>query len=778
MGRARELLLARLLIAGAAAAGISCAAYAQTVPSAPDTQASTSGAADQALATIIVTAQKRSERILRVPVAITSLGRAQLADMKVDNASILAEQVPNLHANGINGGQTPVFSLRGVSMFDYSFNQSSPIALYRDEVYKGTFALFGVEMFDLDRVEVLRGPQGTLYGKNTTGGAINVFSARPGFAFEGYLRAGAGNYDRREVEGAVQAPLVTDKLAVRAAFTYAVADGWAKNIAPGAPNLEGVDQLGGRLSVLYRPTGDLKLLLILAASKQRPEDYLVYGRPGPLGAGAGVYDMFHASDPVHNPRGDYFRGNLSPYSIDAPLTQKRHQNTQAASLTADWAISRTLSLTSITSYDYGDIFVPDLTDGSPIEVLRLDYYGRTHQFTQDLRLTSDHIGPVDFIVGAYYQHELVYNTTEQQYFNGIDVNGDGLHDVNDCIDSGLFIACRYGNRFRQIRDSAAAYGDASYSLKSILKLRAGLRFTDDTGRLRDFNAQVRGPDGTPIANTIPGDPDNIDATLGKNIHNQALTGHAGIDITPNRDLLIYGSYSRGYRSGAFNAQAFFSPDETTIVQPETVDAYEIGTKGSAFDHRLEISADVFAYDYRNQQILNINPTTAAQQLINLPRSRIRGLEIEASARPISQVTLRSSFSLLDTRFRQATVNGTDIAGNRLPNAPDVSATASMDWEFLRNSHATARLHLDGSYRSRQYFEVFNLARLAQSPYALFNGRLAVDLRGGKLELALWARNLTNKFYVTSAIDILQGFGVDYFHVGAPRTFGGDARVKF
>lgn len=775
MDRAWKFALVRLLIGATAAACMSSMACAQTGPSATDLPSSTG---DDGLATIVVTAQKRSEQILHVPVAITSLGRAQLADLKIDNASILAEQVPGLHVNGINGGQTPVFALRGVSMFDYSFNQSSPVALYRDEVYKGTFALFGVEMYDLARVEVLRGPQGTLYGRNTTGGAINVLSEQPGFTPNGYLRAGAGNYDRREVEGAVGVPIVADKLAVRAAFTYVAADGWAKNIAPGQPNLEGIDQLGGRLSVLYTPTSNLKLLMILSASSQHPEDYLVYARPGPLGAGAGVFDSFHASDPLHNPSGDYFRGDLSPRATDAPLTQKRDQNTHAASLKADWDISTRLTLTSITSYDYGDIFVPDLTDGAPIQVLRLNYYGRTHQYTQDLRVTSNRLGPVDFIVGAYYDHELVVSETEQQYFNGIDVNGDGLHNAQDCIDGGLFIACRYANRFRQIRDSVAGYADASYAVRRRVKLRLGVRYTDDTGRLRDFNAQVRGPDEVPIANTIPGDPNNLNATLAKNLHNDALTGHAGIDLSLTPDLLVYGSYSRGYRSGAFNAQAFFSAQETTIVKPETIDAFEFGAKGQAFARRLQVSADVFAYDYRNQQILNIDPVTAAQQLINLPRSRIRGLEFEATARPIPSVTVRGTFALLDARFRAATVSGVDIAGNHLPNAPDEAATASVDWTFLKSTRADAHLYLDGNYQSRQFFEVSNVARLGQAPYALLNGRLALTLKPRNLTFAIWGRNLTDKFYITSAIDILQGFGVDYFHVGAPRTFGGDVTLKF
>jgi iron complex outermembrane recepter protein len=179
-----------------------------------------------ALEEIMVFALKRSETLQEVPVSVTALTADQLDAMQLDNATVLAERVPNLQVNGIIGGPSPVFSLRGVSMFDYSLNQSSPVATYVDEVYKGNFALFGVELFDMERVEVLRGPQGTLYGKNTTGGAINFISRAPSFdSTDRYLRLGVGNYNRYDVEGGFGGTLVPDRLAGRIAVTYAEADG-------------------------------------------------------------------------------------------------------------------------------------------------------------------------------------------------------------------------------------------------------------------------------------------------------------------------------------------------------------------------------------------------------------------------------------------------------------------------------------------------------------------------------------------------------------------------
>jgi iron complex outermembrane receptor protein len=224
---------------------------------------------------IVVTAQKRSESLQSVPVSVTVLTAAQLNEFKMDTPSDLAAHIPNLQVNGVDGEGTPLFSLRGVSMFDYSINQSSPVASYIDEVYKGNLMLFGVEMYDLERVEVLRGPQGTLYGKNTTGGAINFITAKPGFDTDGYIKVGYGNYDRQEAEGAFQTALIPDRLAVRFAFTYTKVNGFVENVLPGYPNLDGVDQYGVRLSLRYRMNDDATATVRLSKSRQNAQNYAI-----------------------------------------------------------------------------------------------------------------------------------------------------------------------------------------------------------------------------------------------------------------------------------------------------------------------------------------------------------------------------------------------------------------------------------------------------------------------------------------------------------------------
>ncbi|NOX94624.1 MAG: TonB-dependent receptor [Alphaproteobacteria bacterium] len=727
---------------------------------------------------VVVTAQKRAENQQDVPIAITSLNSKTIERANLSNATQLTQLIPGLQVNGVVGDATPIYSLRGVSMFDFSFNQSSPVALYKDEVYKGNFAIQGVELFDLERVEVLRGPQGTLYGKNTTGGAINLITKKPDYTVSGQLRAGYGNFNRREVDGAVQFPVIEDVLAVRGAFTYAKSDGWFENVSPGQPDLEGTDQWGARLSVLFEPSEDLTFNLIASKSQQDPVNYGILGRPGPLGVGAGVFADFNAIDPVANPQTDYFRTGLADNQIEDPNPGRRKQTTNAVSLTANLDISPSLSVTSITSYDQGELFVPENTDGAPIQVIEIDYRGETTQFTQDLRLATNFDGPFNFIVGAYYQYEDVFNDTELRFFNGIDVNTDGTIDASDCVDGGFFLSCRYGNSFDQTRNSTALYGDGSFEISPLLKLRGGIRVTREKADLDNFVAQVRSATGAPIANTIPGDPTNLNATFSNSLDDTAVTGKVGVDFTPADDLLFYASYSQGFRAGAFNAQAFFSIDEATTVDPETIDAFEVGFKTQLLGRRLQLNGAAFSYKYDNQQIINVNPSNSAQQLINVDKSTINGAELELAARPFNNLTFTSSLSYLDAEFDEAIISGADVSGNTLPNAPKISGNVTVDWRFIDKPSFGAVLHLDGSFQSRQFFEPFNVERIEQSAYGILNGNVTFEVIPEALEMSFWAKNITDEFYITNAIDVVDGFGLDYIHRGAPRSYGFNITYRY
>jgi iron complex outermembrane receptor protein len=389
---------------------MTCAAPAALMALAAPARAEEAAAPATAPGDIVVTATKRSESLQSVPISVSAIGGDTLSKSRVTAVDDLVTKVANLQLQSTVGDNTPIFALRGVSMSDYSLNQSSPVATYYDEVYKGNFALLGVAMYDLERVEVLRGPQGTLYGKNTTGGAVNIIGrdAKLGET-GGYLNLGYGNYNRFDAQGAVNMAL-TSNLAVRVAGTFSRNDGWFRSVLPGMPNQNQTREYGLRGTIHWEPTDRLKLILRGSHSYQNPYNYGIYAQDG-------------NSKRI---------GGLGNYQVASSVNQRREARTDSVSLTANYELTSKLTLTSITSYDEGTLNFLEDSDGQPQQYLEVFYGDRARQFAQDLRLTSNTHGPFDFILGLYYAHEKVFNTNSFHILNGTDLTGDGKVNSLDC----------------------------------------------------------------------------------------------------------------------------------------------------------------------------------------------------------------------------------------------------------------------------------------------------------------------------------------------------------
>lgn len=760
-----------------------------------------------ALEEVTVTAQKRTENLQEVPVSVSTIGGSELEMFKYRDAGEIAAQIPNLQTSSIAGDGFPVFSLRGVSMSDFSFNQSSPVASYVDEVYKGNPAIQGIQLFDLERIEVLRGPQGTLYGKNSTGGAINFITRKPSFEAGGYLTAGVGSQSRKEVNGAFDIPLIDDVLAFRLAGTWTEADGWFENTLPGVADGNAIGEYGIRASLLWQPTETLEAILRFTTGEQKAVNYGI--QPINIsadGVGAGVYGLYKllgVSD-----TGDYYRDGLDFFEFESNQDEKRKLSNDAVALTVNWDMTDTLALTSISSWDSGDIFNPEDTDGSPLAVIAIDYKGDADQISQDLRITSDFGGDFNFIAGLYYAKENISNSTTIGFYQDLDTNADGSLDYLDCVDVvstaffgapvtesgqalesvlnefglslGLFFpaGCQTANTFDQDRTSAAGYFDGNYVLNDAWTLRAGLRYTEDKTELSNYSARLLGSDDTPLINTIPGDPDDPFATAADDeFTDKEWTGKVGIDYLSASGMLLYASFSHGYRSGAFNSQAFFDPSELTQVAPEKLDSYEVGFKHEFMDGRVRMNAAAFYYQYKNQQFLNIDSVTLAQTLINIEKSTIKGLEIELYARPLTSLMVKVGLGLLDSQVDKGMLSGIDLKGNELLLAPKLNFNLAADWEFWQMGAGAFTLHGDANYVGDHYFEVFNLDRLQQDGYWVANASLQFVAQDDRWQAALWVKNIAEEKYWRAAVD-LATFGFDYSQIGAPRTFGANVTFRF
>ena len=695
---------------------------------------------------IVVTATKRAESLQDVPISVSAIGGEALERARVTNVDDLVTKVANLQLTSIVGDNTPIFALRGVSMSDYSLNQASPVATYYDEVYKGNFAFLGVSMYDLERVEVLRGPQGTLYGKNTTGGAVNLISRRAKLGeTSGYFNAGYGNYNRIDLNGAVNLPL-GEKAAVRLAGTFAKADGWFRNVVPGKADLASVSEYALRATVLVEPSDALRFTLRASTSKQNPRNYGIYAQPEAIN-----------------------RAGLGKWQIASNIDKRRLARTHSIALTTELDLTDTLSLTSITAYDKGKLSFYEDTDGTAGQLLEIPYYDKASQFAQDLRLTSDTGGPFDFILGVYYNREKVFNTTTFEI--GKDIDSDGLPGItaNDCA-VGLPLGCLFNNEFTQVKKSFAIYADANYELSDLVTLRGGLRYTKDKGRQSDFEANALGVDGSLIANLIP--------LSNLRYSTDNLSGKIGLDFNLADGNMIYAHVSKGYRAPSFNAQAFFDPSELSVAKAEKVTAYELGSKLQFAGRSVTLNMAGFYYDYRNQQFINVDPGTAAQTLLNIDKSRIMGGEAELSVRASDMISLRAGMGLLSTKIKRGTVSGANVSGNRLSNAPKLTFNMGADVTLMDGDAGRLSFHPDMAYQANQYFEVLNVPRLRQSSYAIVSAHLDYETADGRWNASIWGKNLTNKHYFTSRVDLLAGFGFDYNHIGNPRTYGVSVGMKF
>ena len=756
-----------------------------------------SGRADEALAEITVTAQRVSERLQDVPVAVTAILADDLDERGVRQAGDITSAVPNLLLNSPYGPEAqPTFTLRGVTTQDFSENQSSPVAMYVDEVYKSVGAVQALQIYDLDRVEVLRGPQGTLYGKNATGGAISFYSRNPSLtAYDGYVTAGAGNYSDYSVRGAVGGPIVENGVGWRVALLYEKRDGWVHSIVPGVEPLNGVDALAGRFTLMAKASDELTATLKLSFSRSGGTPY-----------GA------HALNNDPNVTG--FSGNIGWFDNGAKYAVHKDIRNDSASLKIDWQVSAHATLTSVTGFDYGRWYEKSDDGGLPITV-RLDdpntYFSSVNAFSQEIRLVSHDTGAFGWLAGLYYGRESTHPTVQFHFFDG---NFPGAFVPQIPPTAANVPVPLWGfdefNSFDQLKDSRAVFLNTTFVVAPTITLRAGVRYTKDKVTISHFYALEGGlanpgpvgfaPDGgttwwtqtigaqratrsyfqTGLAPQGPVVPEFVHDT-------NNVSGKIGADWKASEDLLTYASISQGYRGVAFNGQAFNDPTELTFAGPEKLTSYEIGLKTGLWNRRGVFNDAVFHYDYKNQQFLDAFTLPGGLgtgfRTVNAPKSRVDGAEFEFRAKATNDLEILSSVGLLHSKYVELVLHGVDRAGNRLIQAPNFNGSLGVDWRFAHLAAGDLRLFVDGNYYGKQYFDAFNTERIAQDAYGVANARVSFESTGRRgFSVAAWVKNLTNRQYLAYGLNQKDpdtgALGFDYGLVGEPRTYGAEATLRF
>lgn len=701
---------------------------------------------------IMVTANRVEQNIQDVPVAITAFAGSRLQDMGIDSAFGIAAQTPSLAVQQFGEGHPIVYTnIRGIGAVDANPINDQSVAIYVDEIYQGASFAGNQQLFDIERAEVLRGPQGTLFGRNTTGGLIHYITRKPTDEFGGYLRFSYGRFSKRTVEAAIGGALI-EGVRARLAGQYSGSNGIDRNPITGEDRFGKYDRFAGRLTVELDLGPDLMLTLsghgYKSDSFRRGVKY--YGQQDltmapPNGVLCGPADIL-AQNCVDASGMQFPQPSNTTTYATVPTPIDSHGGGGYAKLVWNpgWG-----EVALISGYETASVFLSE--ELGPAGSLGENLFGgrdiKRENFTQELRASGEGSWG-NWIVGAFYYNDSAYLKSPFGF--------DPSYET-------ALLSANFGT---VDTDSIAVFGQASWNLTDQLAITGGLRYTDEK-RVFDFN-------GVPNIS-------RLDAS--------ELTGTAGIDWKPTDDLLAYLKYSRGFKSGGFG----FSPPPGNVADPERLDAYEAGLKTSWFGNSLRVNASAFYYDFKGLQAPAVgvdqstNPPTVITGFFNLEKVRLYGGELEIGGRPMDNLDLSLALSLLHSKIMDSTVRINDVSvdGNQIPNAPKASLKGFVRYDIPTMSAGTFAVQTDFNLSGKFWSAASNLPLERSKSFEEFNFRLLWKSADRKFNASVYLENAFNEVYTParffSASKIsgdIPFFSRGFVDTGNPRTWGIQFGVDF
>ena len=729
----------------------------------------TRSAEEGAIEEVMVTAERRSQNLQDVPVSITALSGGAIEQLGLRTSVDVAAQVPNLTIKQSFAASVPQIFLRGVGINDPNANANGAIGLYVDEVNLVSPMALTFQLFDTERVEVLRGPQGTLYGRNTTGGAMNFISRKPTQEFEGYGTLAYGRFQSLRAEGSVSGPL-GERAALRLAAIYENNDGFHSNRVTGRDDLGDLGRWAGRALLKLNPSDAVEVLLNVHGGRVRNHStpFEFAGTVDPLTGGPCDYRVSPCTDFL-----GYRDGDGDPYAHDIDFEGRTRFRNGGASARISVELG-SLTLTSISAYEDTERNHREDADASPNNVLNTYFIDDSEQFSQELRLASSGDATLSWIAGLFYSRETTDIHNRYDFFRGyrdlVESFGyPGGFDPDGTNPSGLtpFLV---DQRFDQKATSYAAFVHTETKLSQRMSLVAGVRYTSEDRKIGQ--------------NTVFDEP-TFDIPLVDQFSDKtsfsAVSGKLGLNFKPVDNMLLYASVSRGFKSGGYNGALVFSADELQPFDKETLTAWELGAKSDFLDRRLILNGAAFFYDYDDLQLFTFTNVGGVpiQLLTNASSAELYGAEVELSARPSEALTLSLGAGLLHSELKDfRSEGGVNLSGNRLVLAPDVTLNGLARYEFaLGNTSSRLALQTDFRYQDKVYFSTSNNDLLAQPGYWLWNARVTLLGAESRWEVAAQVHNIADKDYRTEAFDFSSA-GWNLYIFGMPRTYELSATVRF
>lgn len=705
---------------------------------------------------IVVTAQRRSERVQDIPVAISAFGAQQLERAGVISIENIAPRVPSFYF-GSFGATRPQLYIRGIGTRSFDPGSESSVGVFSDDVYMGrSSGSFGA-LKDIERVEVLRGPQGTLYGRNTIGGAINIISKAPTPDFSGNFEGGVSNYGGYEVFGAVSGPIAGDKVMFRASGWTVQRDGYVRNLATGK-RFQGMDNAGGRFRLTLAPVEQLKIDLTAEIVEDGDEAGFGGFNQGTFGNPSSTF--FKGGPRVATTNtGNLREGNLSfdPFLDRSARSLIGRIEYEGEALT----VTSISAHRKLTTRDGRDL------EGSSLQVLDQLSNERSNQFTQELRLSStpggalSFGGAVDWILGGFYYRDTSVRT--DTFVIGIDsvVRAAAGTPATDVAGSDYKI------------ESYAAFGQAVIHVTDAFDITLGGRYTRDTKRATQTGTTT---DAAPII-AVPFSTTNK-ATY------KSFDPRVVLSYKVSPDANVYASFSTGFKSGGFQYVPFSKAQADVLFAPEDIKAYEAGFKTEWLDRTLQINGALFRYDYKNLQVsrIIIAGTAPVSLITNAASSTINGADLEIGLRPSRNFRVNIAYGYLDAKYNAYAFNATtDFSDTRMVRAPEHSVNVGAEWEAELGADTRLILRADYALMGEFFHEPgqgeirFGTGTpLTREPsYGLLD--LRATLSHGQWTLTAYANNVGDVSYrrtVNALGNTVVGFA------GAPRIYGAKVGYSF
>lgn len=707
---------------------------------------------------MLVTAQKRTESMQETPISMQAFSGAELEARSAGDLSNIADFTPNLEFDAtspISGSSNAaVVFIRGIGQTDFVLTSDPGVGIYLDGVYISR-AMGGVlDLLDIERVEVLRGPQGTLFGKNTVGGALNVTTKKPGPDFELETAVTVGDYDRLDGMVGINVPITDDSLFLRASVATRSRDGYGDRLLTGE-TMGDVNSDTLRASLLWLASEDLEFTWsydITQADEDMPTTSLLVADPdvGGLNNLSGLYNLYATIGWVDGPlyNESWLTGDEYESNGTAPVGSET--DVWGTSLTGVWDLE-SFAIKSITAYRETDTSFGRDTDHSPITIIHTANTMELEQFSQEFNFTGTAFDDrMDWLFGLYY-----FNETGED-LPRISI----LPDVTD-FEGGLPLPDEFSVHGDVDIDntSLAAFFHGTYAITEQLSTTFGLRYTDEE---KKTNLDIYYPtSGAPLLQN-PNTTQDFDD----------WTPRVGLEYIFSDDVFGYISYSEGFKSGGVVSRYNMPRVDPITFDPEEVTNYEIGVKSEWFDQRLRLNAAAFFMDYTDIQVTVFNGVVPETR--NAAEGEIQGAEIELTGILAEGLFLTGALGYMDAEYTELDDPGTGALevslDHKFVNTPELTANLSLEYRFDLANIGEMSMMLDYAYRDEVANDAANTPELLADSTDLINARIALISANDHWELALFGRNLTDEVYLTSGVSTT-AFGIVEGVYGRPREYG-------